>query len=62
MAKAPQKVEGLVKARVLVDCDHGKCGAVIEIEADLAEKSGDYLDTNPDAVAYAESLHSTAAQ
>lgn len=51
--KAP---EGEVKARVLVDCAHGKCGEVVTLDATLAATLADVVDTDPAAVAYAESL------
>jgi hypothetical protein len=46
------------KARVLLDCAYGKVDQVIEIEAAdlaIAQASGQ-VDTDPAAVAYAESL------
>lgn len=45
-----------VKARVLVDCAHGKCNDVVEIDESQAESLAGVLDAHPDAVAYAESL------
>lgn len=47
-----------VKARVLVDCEHGACNDVIEIDAALAKSLDGVVDTDPAAVAYAESLAS----
>ena len=46
------------KARVLLDCAFGKVDEVIEIEAaDLAvAQASGHVDTDPAAVAYAESL------
>ena len=46
------------KARVLLDCAYGKVDEVIEIEAaDLAvAQASGHVDTDPAAVAYAESL------
>lgn len=55
MAKNP-KAEGQVKARVLVECEHGKPNDVIEIDAALIESLDGVVDTSPEAVAYAESL------
>ena len=55
---ATKKVTGNTKARVLLDCAYGNVNDVIEILPDdllVAEASG-YVDTHPDAVAYAESL------
>lgn len=49
---APQ----LVRARVLVQCDLGAPNDVVEIAADQVEAAGDVIDTDPAAVAYAESL------
>ncbi|NRR28885.1 hypothetical protein HSX11_01685 [Oxalobacteraceae bacterium] len=45
-----------VRARVLVDCDYGRCNDVIEIDADLVEALGTVVDAAPEAVAYADSL------
>lgn len=45
-----------VKARVLSDCEHGACNDVIEIDAALAKALAGVVDTDPAAVAYAESL------
>lgn len=45
-----------VKARVLVDSEHGKCNDVIEIDPALAKSLVGTVDTDADAVAYAESL------
>lgn len=45
-----------VKARVLVNCEHGKPDDVIEIDADLAKSLEGVVDTTPAAVKYAESL------
>lgn len=56
MAKTAPKAEGLIKARVLVACDYGNPGDVIEIEAELAETLKSVVDTDPAAVEYAESL------
>lgn len=47
-----------VKARLLSDCEHGKCNDLVEIEPDLAkrlEKAG-VVDTDKAAVAYAAKL------
>ncbi len=55
MAKNPQK-DGDIKARVLVDCDLGKCNEVVLISAALAETLAGVVDTDPAAVEYAESL------
>jgi len=45
-----------VKARVLMDCEHGKCNDVIEIDAKQVKSLAGIVDTDPEAVAYAESL------
>lgn len=50
------KENKLVKARVLMDCDLGKCNDVVEIDESQAQSLAGAVDTNPDAVAYAESL------
>lgn len=49
--------DGLVKARVLVDCIYGKVNDVVQITQAEADASSD-VDAHPDAVAYAESLTS----
>jgi len=46
---------GTVKARVLVKGMFGECDDVVEVAADVAQDNPE-LDTNPEAVAYAESL------
>lgn len=46
----------LVKARVLVDGAYGVCNDVIDISPDLAATMPGVVDTDPAAVAYAESL------
>lgn len=51
-----------VKARVLVACAFGNCNDVIELDCDVAEMHPDLIDTNSEAVAYAESLNEPAAQ
>ncbi|SFM63770.1 hypothetical protein [Rugamonas rubra] len=51
-AKAPSTV----KARVLVVCDYGTCNDVIEIDAELVDSLAGVVDTDPAAVAYAETL------
>lgn len=45
-----------VKARVLVDSVHGKCNDVVEIDPTQAKDLTGVVDTDPAAVAYAESL------
>lgn len=45
-----------VKARVLVDCDLGKCNDVVELDAAEAKAQAGVVDTDPAAVKYAESL------
>jgi hypothetical protein len=55
MAKNPQK-DGDIKARVLVDCDLGKCNDVVLISAAQIEALADVVDTDPAAVEYAESI------
>ncbi len=44
-----------LRARVLVQCALGAPNDVVEIEADQVEILGDVIDTDPAAVAYAES-------
>jgi len=58
--KAKAVPEGQVKARVLIDCVHGKCNEVAVLptaEAEVARQDG-LVDPDPAAVAYAESLMS----
>lgn len=45
-----------LKARVLVAGPHGECNDVIELDAELAATLSGTIDTDPAAVAYAESL------
>lgn len=45
-----------VKARVLIDCVHGKCNDIVEIDPDDAKSLEGVVDTAPVAVKYAESL------
>lgn len=45
-----------IKARVLVECDLGKANDVIEIDPAKVKALGDKIDTDPSAIAYAESL------
>lgn len=56
--KPAEKPAEKTKARVLLDCAYGKVDQVIEIEAaDLAvAQASGQVDTDPAAVAYAESL------
>lgn len=56
MATKTKSEDGQVKARVLVDCAHGKCNDVVLVPLSVADASPE-LDANPDAVAYAESLN-----
>lgn len=56
MATKPKSEDAQVKARVLVDCAHGKCNDVVLVAASVAEGSPE-LDAHPEAVAYAESLN-----
>lgn len=49
---------GLVKARVLTSCSYGAADDVVEMSEDdiLTGMVAGLLDSNPDAVAYAEGL------
>ena len=47
--------EGEVKARLLVDCDLGKCNDVVTIDAAQIEALAGVADADPAAVEYAES-------
>ena len=53
-----------VKARVLVDCEHGKPGHVVSLAAELAQtaQNAGQVDADPAAVAYAERELRLAAQ
>ena len=51
-AKEVQKV----KARVLIDGAFGKCNDVVEIDPKQVKSLAGVVDTDPEAVAYAESL------
>ena len=46
----------LVKVRVLVDCDLGKCNDVVEVGAGDLDGLAGIVDATPEAVDYAESL------
>lgn len=56
MAKKEAAASGQVKARVLRDCELGKCDDVVLVDADQVESLFGAVDAHPDAVAYAESL------
>lgn len=56
MATKKPDASAPVKARVLVACSYGKPNDVVLIDASEAENARGLIDTNPDAVAYAESL------
>lgn len=45
-----------VKARVLIDGALGKCNDVVEIDPKQVKSLAGVVDTDPEAVAYAESL------
>jgi len=45
-----------VKARVLTACELGQPNDVVEIDASQAKALADVVDTDPKAVAYAETL------
>ncbi|MBZ2208483.1 hypothetical protein [Massilia soli] len=51
--KAPA---GAVKARVLRECDYGKCDEVVTLDGELVASLHGVLDAEPAAVEYAESL------
>ena len=51
-----QSAGSTVKARVLISSPYGEPNDVIELDGKLAATLGDVLDTDPAAVAYAESL------
>lgn len=54
MADTPEVKK--VKGRVLVDGTFGKCNDVVEIDAKQVKALAGVVDTDPEAVAYAESL------
>lgn len=56
MAKEKNSPSGDVKARILRDCQYGKCDDVVLMDAALAASLVGVVDADPDAVAYAESL------
>lgn len=39
-----------VKARVLVDCSHGKCNTVVTVGEDVVKANPSQLDAHPSAV------------
>ena len=45
-----------VKARVLLDCQFGKCNQVVEVDVKELAGAVGMLDPDPSAVAYAETL------
>lgn len=53
---AEAKLEKKVKARVLVNCEHGAPNDVVELDAELAKTLEGVVDAAPAAVKYAESL------
>ena len=55
-AEQAEQAEQAVKVRVLVDCEHGKCNEVIEIDSGLVDSLVGVVDADPKSVAYAESL------
>lgn len=54
-AQQEQKT-GVVKVRVLVDCEVGKCNTVTTIDAKDVQALAGKVDASPEAVAYVESL------
>jgi len=47
-----------VKARVLIDCVHGKCNDVVEIDAAQVKSLEGVVDADPAAIEYAQSTAS----
>jgi len=45
-----------VKVRVLIDCVHGKCNEVVEIDSAALKGLEGVVDADPAAVEYAASL------
>ena len=63
MSKRNEKTEsGLTKVRVLSDCAFGLCGEVAEVPTELVAQyeARAFVDSHPDAVAYAKLLQSVA--
>jgi hypothetical protein len=58
MARKKPDASGAVRARVLTDCQLGKANDVVELPAEAVEQMAAFglIDTDADAVAYAESL------
>ena len=58
MARKKPDASGAMRARVLTDCQLGKANDVVDLPAELAEQMAELglIDTDADAVAYAESL------
>lgn len=54
--QATAKLSATLRGRVLRDCAYGKPDDVVEINADLVESLFGVVDTDPAAVAYAESI------
>ena len=50
--------DGDIKARVLTDCLYGTANDVVTLSLDAADagKAAGLIDTDPEAIAYAESL------
>jgi len=48
--------DATIKARVLVSCAYGEPNDVIDLGEELAATLGAVVDTDPAAVAYAESI------
>jgi hypothetical protein len=56
-ADAPESgLPSTIRARVLVSCAYGECDDVIDIDAELVDSLAGVVDTDPAAVAYAETL------
>jgi hypothetical protein len=58
MARKKPNVAGAVRARVLTTCQLGNADDVVDVPAELVDQflAIGVIDTDPDAVAYAESL------
>lgn len=56
MAKKDNFEPSAVRVRVLIDCPHGKCNDVVELDAYLVASLAGVVDADPASVAYAESL------
>jgi hypothetical protein len=64
MSKRKDAENGLVKARVLVDCEAGKCNTIVEAEADQVERwvARGLVDASEESIAAVESVESESQE